>query len=139
MNRRSLRIFLIVLEVFVGVGAVAGGIGVATNGIGFPVEWLEGTPFRSYVIPGLVLMFVVGGSQLAAAIAVWRRRWWGTVASLAAGLILAGWISVQVAIIGLVSWLQPFYFALGLLVAGLAARLRTFRQAQHSPGYDRLG
>ena len=130
MNRSSLRISLVVLEVFVGVGAVAGGIGVATNGIGFPLEWLEGLPFRSYLIPGLVLVLVVGGSQFVAAVAVWRRRRWGTVASLAAGMILAGWISAQVAIIGLVSWLQTFYFALGVLICSLAGWLWISRAAK---------
>lgn len=121
VGRASVRIPLLALEVFVGVGAVVGGIGVATSGIGLPLGWLEGSPFRSYVVPGLVLLVVVGGSQFAAATAVWRRREWGTAASLVAGLILVGWISVQVVIIGLRSWLQPFYLVVGLLIVGLAA------------------
>lgn len=118
--RGPMRVALIVLELFVGLGAVVGGVGVATNTIGLPEGLLRGSPFDSYLIPGLVLVFVVGGSQLAAAAAVLRRHELGAAASVLAGLILVGWMVVEIAIIGLGHWVQGFYLVLGLLILVLA-------------------
>jgi hypothetical protein len=58
-------------EVFVGLNAVAGGVGLIVNGLGIPKDQLAGTPFDSFLIPGLLLSIVVGGSMLGAAWAVW--------------------------------------------------------------------
>ena len=51
------------------------------------------------------------------------RRHLGALASMAAGCIMAGWITVEVALIGLGTWMQPFYFIVGMLMIGLAALL----------------
>ena len=40
---------------------------------GVPEEWLENSPFDSYLIPGLYLGVVVGGTCLAAAYTTVRR------------------------------------------------------------------
>jgi hypothetical protein len=69
---RGARIALVVLEILMGLAAVGGGLAlVVTNGqvIEMPVELLEGSPFRSYFIPGLVLL-VVGITNLASSAAV---------------------------------------------------------------------
>lgn len=90
---------------------------------GVPTEWLDGSPFSNYFIPSLVLGVVVGGSFLLAAVAVFRR--WRSVRLLAfgAGLIVLGWLAVQVAIIGYVSWMQPTTALAGVLILALASQL----------------
>ncbi len=85
-----------------------------------PREWLEGSPFESYFIPGLVLFFVVGGSLLAAAIAVFARLPIARTIASAAGAIVLGWLVVETAIIGYVSWMQPATTIGGLLIVLLA-------------------
>jgi len=58
-------------------------------------------PFGSYLVPGIVLFVVVGDTQALAAwgeIRLWPRAGW---LSVVAGVVLAGWIAVQVAMIGL--------------------------------------
>jgi hypothetical protein len=120
----AVRVALVILEGFVGLGAVLGGVSVATNAIGLPETLLRGSPFGSYLVPGLVLTFVVGGSQLVAAAVVLRRHGLGAPASALAGIVLVGWMVVQVAIIGLGHWIQAFYLVLGVLIVVLAARLR---------------
>jgi uncharacterized membrane protein len=55
--------------------------------------------------------------------AVMVRSVWDALASLVAGVILVGWIVSEVAMLGLQAGLQPFYFVIGLLIIGLAARL----------------
>ena len=118
---RVVRATLVVLEAFMGLAAVVSGPAlVATNGLGMPAGWMENSPFGSYTVPGLVLL-AVGICNLAAALAVARRHRSGAAASAGAGLLWMGWFVVQVAVVGFVSWQQPLYFAVGLLIVALAA------------------
>jgi hypothetical protein len=44
---------------------------------------------------------------------------WSWSGALVFGVSLMAWIVVQVALIGATSWLQPFIFSLGVIIAGL--------------------
>ena len=91
------------------------------------------TAFKDFTVPALLLGIVVGGSALVAALIAlfgphdsvpfepWR---FDALASAVAGCIMVGWISIEMVLIGLGSWLQPFYFAVGLLMIGLARLLQ---------------
>ena len=57
----------------VGVNAVYGGIGLIVNGMGMPDDWLERTPFDSWLLPGIALLVTVALPQFAAAWVVLRR------------------------------------------------------------------
>ena len=107
---------------FVGFGAVAGGIGLLTGVM--PMEHLDGSRFSSFTLPGLALGVLVGGSSLFAAVNVWRHTDEALMASFVASLVLAGWFVVQLAEVGLISWMQPFFIAVLGIQAALAARLR---------------
>jgi uncharacterized membrane protein len=120
VTNRAARIALVVLEGLMGLAAVASGPAlIATNGLGMPTAWLNGSPFVSYTVPGLVLL-AVGILNLAAAFAVLLRRRWGAPLSVTAGLMWIGWFVVQVAVVGFVSWQQPVYFAVGVLILTLS-------------------
>jgi peptidoglycan/LPS O-acetylase OafA/YrhL len=125
--KRIGRILLIVLDAFLAVTSVAGGIGLLTGAISPPPELLHGSIFGSYTIPGLALLFLVGGSALAAMVLVLRRHAWGALASGLAALMIMGFEIVEVLVIGsepgLARNLQAFYFTLGLVIAILAAAL----------------
>ncbi len=92
MKHNIVRITLFVLEAFAALGAVAGGLALLAGVIQFPLEQLQGTPFRDYTIPGLILVIVVGGSSLVATATVFLHREVAVLSSAAAGLIFAGWI-----------------------------------------------
>lgn len=106
---------------FGALNAFGGGCYGLLGAKGVPPEWLAGSPFKDYTVPSLILFLVVGGSSLAASIAVFRRSPWARPAAGLAGCALFLWITVQVAVIGFVSWLQPAVFAASLLVL-LSAR-----------------
>ncbi len=85
---------------------------------------LERTPFPDYLVPGIVLFTVNGVGMLAVALSValkWRRS---IDASLAVGTLVAGWIAVQVLMIGYVSILQPVMFVTGALIVLVALLAR---------------
>jgi hypothetical protein len=123
MKHKIVHIVIFVLEAFIALTAIVSGVAILTGGLQMPLELLRSTPFSDYTIPGLLLAIVVGGSSLVAATTVFIHREFVVLLSVAAGLIMAGWITVQVAMLGLVSWLQVLYFVLGVLIFGLAAYL----------------
>jgi hypothetical protein len=99
------------------LNAFGGGYYGLSGAQAVPREWLASTPFADYFIPSLVLLVVVGGSLLLAAIAVFAR--WQTARELAfaAGAIMIGWIAAQLPILGYVSFLQPATAIAGAVVS----------------------
>jgi hypothetical protein len=136
MKEKLIRILVEVLEALVTLSAISGGIllltGTYRDGVlieaggngQFPLEWLQATPFSGYTIPALILAVGVGGSALVALITIFANLQLGLFASAVAGLILAGYILVEVVLLkqGL-SWIESMYFGLGLLIFGLAVYL----------------
>ena len=91
------------------------------------MSMLEGSPFDSYLIPGLVLLLVLGVTPLAAAIGLRRRRTWAWWPAGVVGCGLVIWIAVEMTIITF-GWLQPAYAGLGLaiIVACLPPSVRRY-------------
>jgi hypothetical protein len=123
MKHKIVRIVIFVLEAFIALTAIVSGVAILTGELQMPLELLRSTPFSDYTIPGLLLAIVVGGSSLVAAATVFIHREFAVLLSVAAGPNMAGWITVQVAMLGLVLWLQVLYFVLGVLIFGLATYL----------------
>jgi uncharacterized protein (TIGR03382 family) len=107
-----------------------------TGAEGVPIEWLEGSPFRDYCIPSLILITVVGGTLLFATIAVFARLSVARVAAFSAGAIVLGWLAVQVMIIGYVSWMQPATASGALLILALAWLLPRRRHPSFSRSHQ---
>ena len=129
MNKK-LSLFEGLLQIFIAVGAVGGGlvllIDPSGQGMGFSVELLSGSPFSSYLIPGLVLFAVIGIGNFTAAFLSFRKHRIAGLAGILLGGFLAAWILIQVWIVGWLIWLQPFMLALGVLelVLGIFMRRR---------------
>lgn len=128
---RILSLSLGSFQALIGLSAVAGGIGLVMDptgaSLGMSSDWLRGSPFPSFLIPGLFLLGVNGVGTLVGAVLSFRgHRYAGEVAALL-GLVMMGWITIQVIVItsaaGL-SWLQPFYVVVGLVELGLGLLLR---------------
>jgi hypothetical protein len=105
-----------------------------------PPGWPKvGTPFSSYLIPGLILAVAVGGSAAVATVEALRRSDVGALTSMLAGAILLGWLAGERLILPPAAfpprfeWLEAIYIAAGLmmLVSCLTAwwveRRRQFR------------
>ena len=65
---KLLRYFLGCLLAFSALNAFGGGIYAIMGAENVPVEWLKGSPFTSYFVPGLILFFIVGGSFLTSSV-----------------------------------------------------------------------
>ncbi|HKS68932.1 MAG TPA: hypothetical protein VJQ45_00830 [Ktedonobacterales bacterium] len=129
------------MDLFAAVSAFAGAIGLVVGYMNIPLDVLRTTPFADFTVPALLLGIVVGGSALTAAvIAVFGPRsiallepWrFDALATAAAGCIMVGWMTIEIAMIGLGSWLQPAYFVVGLVMIGLAGLLQWAEAQQTS-------
>ncbi|HEV2072192.1 MAG TPA: hypothetical protein VGR29_01005 [Thermomicrobiales bacterium] len=94
-TRRDRPIKLLAVELFMGFLALTCGGLLLVDGLGMPESTLESSPFDSFLIPGLLLSGVVGGSMLLAARLIWFRRPMAPIMSLLAGIILLCWIIVE--------------------------------------------
>jgi hypothetical protein len=128
---KSTKIAIITVQLLVMLNAFGGGFYGMMGAPNVPLSWLDGSPFRSYFVPGLFLFAVIGGGMAVATVA-WLLK--GRVApwvSLGMGVLVMAWIVVQLAIIGSVSPLQPISFVAGAAIAALAGiALRKERRAQ---------
>lgn len=126
----TLRGALGALLAFGALNAFGGGYYGLSGADGVPKEWLRGSPFTDYLIPSAILFVVVGGSLLAAAVAVFAAWRSARTLSLAAGLIVLTWLAVQIAIIGYVSWMQPITALAALVILALAVQLAASNASQ---------
>lgn len=119
ISRRS---SLIWFTLFAALSAIGGGAEMLIwpGGNEFvPIELLESTPFETFAIPGVLLAFVVGLSNLMSTVLVWRRSRFAIDATLLAGGALTIWIVAEFALMRELHWLHMLYGGLGIVVLGL--------------------
>src|SRR3984893_15636474 len=117
------------LEIFLGIGALFGGgaLILAPDGhlLGMPTKLLSGSPFSSYLVPGLVLFTLIGLAPLLAATITVRRQALAPLAAVAVGLTLIGWVSVEMVLFaGISSLLWVFYLLLGTCMVAIGVTWR---------------
>ena len=86
-----------------------------------PLSALNGSPFATYFVPGLVLFVALGLAPLAAAVTALRRHPIAPLATVGVGGLLLIWMGVEIAIVGYSNSppLQPFYLLLGAAILGV--------------------
>lgn len=138
MNRRPPAVWLLIaLQFLLGLGALAGGgmLIAAPDGsrLGMPLSMLQYSPFRDFLIPGLILFTVLGVFPVFVAYSLWQRpawRWlealnparrkhWSWAASLFAGIILLLWITFQVLLIRSIVLIHILYLVWGWVLIAL--------------------
>mgnify|MGYP001792509955 FL=1 len=114
---------LVGLHLFNAFSAVGGGIALVAGGLGVPATLLRHTPFDSFVVPGIFLAAVIGGSATIGATALLAHWLLALVTSAAAGAIMVGWILGETLLVEGFSWLQGLYLLTGSIVVVASIRL----------------
>jgi hypothetical protein len=116
---RISRRFLGFLQLFIAIGAIGGGMGFIFTPDGsalkVPLDMLANTPFKDFLIPGIVLFTVNGVGNLIAGILTWKKNRLYPLAAILLGLFMLGWIIVQVYWFKDIHWLHTLYFSLGAI------------------------
>ncbi len=123
---KKIRVSLIVLQGFVGIGALAGGMAAITNPnnpMGVTVEALENSPFSNFLIPGIILFAIIGVGNIVSAIALGLDfRYQGYVSSIFSWALVI-WIVVQCIMLNEIVPLHIIFFIIGLVEAVLSATI----------------
>lgn len=123
---------LIGLLLLLSVSALFGGgaliLDPSGSSLEIPVALLDGSPFRDYLLPGVVLFGLLGVLPLAVVLALWRKPRWGWVkrfsvhaawlAAVGVGVALIVWILLQMTI--LLFFLQPILLVVGVAIIGVS-------------------
>lgn len=129
---KLMRIIIIVIHFLVGIGAVGGGIPAVlnpNNPLGAPIDALKNSPFNNYLIPGIILLTVIGiGNLFAAVMALIRIRPYPYISGFS-GAALVGWIVVQCIMLQAVAILHVIFFSIGV-VLGLLSLYIIYAQKQ---------
>lgn len=127
------RVLLLVLTAFTVVSAIGGFWYLVPGGApGMPAQALAGSPFRSFLWPGVILLAVVGGTQAAAFVMLLLRAGPAPLLAAIAAFGLLIWILAETMLFVLPAgdpgWptmraLQIGYFAVGLAELGCTLAL----------------
>ena len=126
---------LVSLLLLLAINALYGGSSLildpSGDRLGIPVGLLEGSPFPDYLLPGLILFWVLGILPLLVALALWLepawramgglerllREHWARSAAVVVGIALIVWIGVQMTVLRF--FLQPVLLGLGLAITAV--------------------
>ncbi len=96
---KLIRIILIVLLFFLALNAIGGGLLLIVEPSGeaiqIPVELLQGTPFKDYLIPGIILFFAIGILSLVSAVLTIRQKKYYQWFIILQGCVLIGWLTIE--------------------------------------------
>jgi hypothetical protein len=130
---------LVVVSIFHALSAVGGGIGmVVADGLSMPKSLLANSPFSTFLVPGLILAVVVGGTQTMASVRLLQRRSSALLWSAVAGFGMVIWIIAEIGFINSFTWAQLIFVVTGLLqlvlVVGLLGIVSWLPRADRSSG-----
>lgn len=101
------------------VAAVGGAVGLATGTIALGDNLNERLPLASPVFGAIALALIVAVPMALVAVLAWRGDERTDFVATCAGIMLVGWITVQLAFLRTLSFFHPFYFAMGCLFVWL--------------------
>ncbi|MGK7368592.1 MAG: hypothetical protein ACNS64_00150 [Candidatus Halalkalibacterium sp. M3_1C_030] len=114
--------FLIILILFQGLSGIWGGTMLVLDPSGsllqLPLQLLSDSPFQDYLIPGLILLILLGILPLVIVYALWKKVSWSVSGAFLIGIMLVVWIGVQILIVGYQDNppLQALYGSVGILI-----------------------
>jgi hypothetical protein len=131
---KAIRIAALIILFINATGAIYGGFGLMYDPSGgfmqMPVTYLENSPFSNYLIPGIILFIVNGLFSVFVLFHVFRKHPNHNRLLVLQGILLSGWITVQIVMLGIFyppMHLPFFLMGVFLMIAGFTVSSRTER------------
>lgn len=95
----GLRIIAIILLFILGAAAISGGALLIMDSsgqkLGIPIDLLDATPFKNYLIPGIILFVMNGVLSFFVAIITWlKKKFYARVLQFQ-GYVLICWLTIE--------------------------------------------
>lgn len=123
-----MRSFLFILVSFIAVTSTLSGLLMISSPEGgilnLSPALLEGTPFKDFLLPGILLTTCVGIVNLLAVFYNLQRHTNRYNWAILGGLMISGWIVIQMILIHAIHWLHFIYLGIGLLIVLIAWQLK---------------
>ena len=120
MGTDRARILAMGTLLFLGATSVLGAVPLLRDPHGSPLSMpqslLAHSPFHSFLVPGLALLFCNGLLSFVIFSAVIRKQKYYGRWIFVQGLVLAGWLLVEVAVLRFVVWPHWFYGGVACLL-----------------------
>ena len=138
MKTKATRNILLILLGFLGLGAVIGGgtliVSPSGNLLRMPLSLIEKSPFRSYLIPGIILFSVLGLAPCLLVFALIKKpKWifaeqfnffkdmhWSWTFSIYTGFALIIWLQIEMEVLQSINWVHAFYMFLAVAIIFVA-------------------
>jgi len=123
-----MKLLLILLIGIIAVAAIASGISMINSPDGITLNLqtylLDNTPFKNFLIPGILLTFFVGGVNLVAFFYNIFKKQNRFSWAIAGGIVITGWVLTEMILTGFVHWLHFIYMAFGVLIILISYQLK---------------
>ena len=134
--KQPLIILLSILNGFLALTAIGGGIGLIAGFGAPPEDLLEGSIFSSYLIPGLVLLVIIGGFSSFAFFLLIKKHKHGLSSSLIMAVFIISFEIVEIIVIGSPEGtarnLQILYLTIGFVIGFIALILNRLTSSNMS-------
>jgi hypothetical protein len=138
MKAKSTRNILLFLLAFLGLGAIAGGGALIVSPSGdllkMPLSLIEKSPFRSYLIPGIILFSVLGLVPCLVVFGLIKKpKWifaeqfnffkdmhWSWTFSIYTGFALIIWLQIEMEVLQSIYLVHTFYMFLAIAIIFVA-------------------
>ena len=123
-----MKLILFTLVAFIAITSTLSGLLMISNPDGrilnLTLSLLNGTPFKNFLMPGILLTSLVGSINLLAVFYNIQRHPGRYNWAMAGGIMITGWIIVQMLLIQAAHWLHFIYLGIGLLIILIAYQLK---------------
>ncbi|MEO6633258.1 MAG: hypothetical protein ABIN13_16090 [Mucilaginibacter sp.] len=134
MESKKARNTLLFLLGFLGLSALGGGgvLIVSPDGklMGMPLSILKSSPFSNFLLPGLLLFFILGlapvlliialikrpGCKIAGRVNFFSDMHWAWTYTVYIGFAVIFWIQTEMILLKAVHWLHTFYMLLAVVI-----------------------
>jgi hypothetical protein len=152
------RNMLLSLMGFLALSAIGGGgiLIISPDGklMGMPLSILKSSPFNNFLLPGLLLFFILGLAPAILIIALIKKpafviptqinifsdMHWAWTCTIYTGFALAFWIQTEMVMLRAVHWLHTFYMVLAaaIIFTALLPTVRSLYKNNAEPAKDIL-